>query len=238
MQRATVVLPQPLSPTSARVSPRRDRRSSRPARRARGRSRAAAARCGSGSDLLQAVDLEDGHALAPSAVAWKQLAPSPVGRDRRRHLGGAAAGDHLRAARMERAARRAALPDAAPRRRSSPAARAARRGGWAPSAAARAYRDGAGRRTAARTGANSTTRPRYMTATSSAIWAITPMSWVISISAMPLVRCRRRSSARICAWVVTSSAVVGSSAIRISGSAASASAMPTRWRRPPLSWNG
>ena len=67
---------------------------------------------------------------------------------------------------------------------------------------------------------------------------MTPMSWVISISAIRLSRCSPRSRSRICAWVVTSSAVVGSSAISMSGSQASAMAIMTRWRSPPLSWNG
>ena len=45
-------------------------------------------------------------------------------------------------------------------------------------------------------------------------------------------------SFRICAWMVTSSAVVGSSAISRSGSLASAMAIMTRWRWPPESWCG
>ena len=47
---------------------------------------------------------------------------------------------------------------------------------------------------------------------------------------------RRRS--RICAWIVTSSAVVGSSAISSAGPEASAIAIMARWRRPPESWCG
>ena len=47
-------------------------------------------------------------------------------------------------------------------------------------------------------------------------------------------RCRSRS--RICAWVVTSSAVVGSSAISTRGPQASAVAIIARCRSPPLSW--
>ena len=43
---------------------------------------------------------------------------------------------------------------------------------------------------------------------------------------------------RICACTVTSSAVVGSSAMRRSGSLASAMAIMTRWRCPPESWCG
>ncbi len=37
----------------------------------------------------------------------------------------------------------------------------------------------------------------------------------------------------ICAWIVTSRAVVGSSAIRMRGSSASAIAIIVRWRIPP-----
>ena len=40
-------------------------------------------------------------------------------------------------------------------------------------------------------------------------------------------------SSRICAWIVTSRAVVGSSAISSRGSQASAIAIITRWRMPP-----
>ena len=44
-------------------------------------------------------------------------------------------------------------------------------------------------------------------------------------------------SSRICAWIVTSSAVVGSSAIKSFGSQASAIAIIARWRIPPdSSW--
>ncbi len=52
-------------------------------------------------------------------------------------------------------------------------------------------------------------------------------------------RLRRLSiSSRICFWMVTSSAVVGSSAISSLGSQASAMAIMTRWRMPPDSWCG
>ena len=42
----------------------------------------------------------------------------------------------------------------------------------------------------------------------------------------------------ICAWIDTSSAVVGSSAMMSFGLAASASAMTTRCRMPPENWCG
>ena len=81
------------------------------------------------------------------------------------------------------------------------------------SAAAPGCTGAAGRGRSASTGACSTTRPRYITTTSSAISAITPRSWVMSMIAIPSSRWSWRSSSRICACVVTSSAVVGSSAI-------------------------
>ena len=43
---------------------------------------------------------------------------------------------------------------------------------------------------------------------------------------------------RICAWIVTSSAVVGSSASRSFGLQASAIAIMARWRIPPENWCG
>ena len=52
-----------------------------------------------------------------------------------------------------------------------------------------------------------------MTMTRSATSATTPMSWVMKITAMCISSCSRRISSRICAWMVTSSAVVGSSAM-------------------------
>ena len=76
-------------------------------------------------------------------------------------------------------------------------------------------------------------RPAYITATRSAVSAITPMSCVTSITDVPWSRVSRFSSAMICAWIETSSAVVGSSAMIRRGSAQSASAITTRWRMPP-----
>ena len=72
-----------------------------------------------------------------------------------------------------------------------------------------------------------------MTATSSASAAMTPMSCVTTASAMSRSVTSWRSSARICACTVTSSAVVGSSAISSFGSQASAMAIMARWRMPP-----
>ena len=55
---------------------------------------------------------------------------------------------------------------------------------------------------------------------------------------MPCSFCKALSRSRICAWIVTSSAVVGSSATRKSGSAASVMAIITRCFWPPLRRNG
>ena len=74
-----------------------------------------------------------------------------------------------------------------------------------------------------------------MTATRSAISATTPKSWVMNITAVPCRRWRSLISASTWAWVVTSSAVVGSSQISTSGASASAMAIITRWRCPPES---
>ena len=84
----------------------------------------------------------------------------------------------------------------------------------------------------------STLRPAYITATRSARPAITPMSWVIRMIPVLSSRFIWSSTPRIWAWIVTSSAVVGSSAISSFGLQASAMAIITRWRRPPDSWCG
>ena len=112
---------------------------------------------------------------------------------------------------------------AARRRRSRGSAAAARPASCrsaAPRAAAPADRDGCGARKQSRRSVPlSMTSPRYMTTISSAMLATTPRSWVISSTAMPSSRCSSCISFRICAWIVTSSAVVGSSAISSAGPA-------------------
>ncbi|EAU65581.1 conserved hypothetical protein [Stigmatella aurantiaca DW4/3-1] len=96
----------------------------------------------------------------------------------------------------------------------------------------------AGRAKRAFTGACSTTRPAYITTTASQLSATTPRSWVMSITAIPRSAWSRLSRSRICAWIVTSSAVVGSSAMSSCGPHARAMAIITRWRMPPESWWG
>ena len=60
----------------------------------------------------------------------------------------------------------------------------------------------------------------------------------MSSTAIPIFSRRSPMRARICAWIVTSSAVVGSSAISSCGSHESAMAVITRWRMPPDIWCG
>ena len=74
----------------------------------------------------------------------------------------------------------------------------------------------------------STASPRYITSTRSAISATTPISWVIKITPIAISFCRTAISCKICAWIVTSSAVVGSSAISTAGRQESAMAIITR----------
>ena len=58
-------------------------------------------------------------------------------------------------------------------------------------------------------------------------------SWLMNSSARPNSRCKSCSRLTICAFTETSSADTASSQTISSGSAASARAMPMRWRWPP-----
>ena len=73
-------------------------------------------------------------------------------------------------------------------------------------------------------------RPAYMTAIRSHTAASVDRSWVMKITARPKRSWRSSSSLSTWAWTITSSAVVGSSAISSFGSQASESAISTRWR--------
>ena len=81
-------------------------------------------------------------------------------------------------------------------------------------------------------------RPAYMTATRSHSLATMPRSWVTKTMARPVSRWISFKRRRYCAWIVTSSEVVGSSAIRRLGWHEMAMAPATRWRMPPLIWCG
>ena len=148
------------------------------------------------------------------------------------------------AAGVEREMRSAARTGSLRAGRTGPAPRRESRAGGAPSPApaarraARRCRDGADRRRDRACALASTCWPAYWTMTRSAVSATTPMSWVMRTSPMPVSRRSASSRSRICAWMVTSSAVVGSSAIRSFGRQASAMAIITRWLMPPESWWG
>ena len=95
-----------------------------------------------------------------------------------------------------------------------------------------------GRSSTSSTGPVSTTSPSNMTATRSAKSATTPMLWVTSRMPVRESPASPRSRSRISACTVTSSAVVGSSAMSRPGRFASAIAMTTRCRCPPESSKG
>src|SRR5690606_29683951 len=95
-----------------------------------------------------------------------------------------------------------------------------------------------GRSSTSSTVPSSTLRPAYMTMTRWHICATTPRSWVMSTMAVPRRAWMSRSKSSICAWMVTSRAVVGSSAISTLGWQASAMAIIARWRMPPDIWYG
>ena len=80
-------------------------------------------------------------------------------------------------------------------------------------------RDALGRANSSAVVARSAMRPAYITATRSQVCATTPRSWVTSRMLMANSRRRSSSSLRIWSWMVTSSAVVGSSAMSRLGSA-------------------
>ena len=76
-------------------------------------------------------------------------------------------------------------------------------------------------------------RPPYMTLSRAQVWLTTARSWLTSSSPDALLRRRPASTPRTWAWIVTSSAVVGSSARISRGSVDSAIAMQIRCRMPP-----
>ncbi len=77
-----------------------------------------------------------------------------------------------------------------------------------------------------------------MTYTRSQNCDTTAISWVMNKIAAPRSRARWRSSCSTWRCTVTSSAVVGSSAISSAGSQENAIATMTRWRMPPESSKG
>ena len=82
-------------------------------------------------------------------------------------------------------------------------------------------------------GRSSTIRPAYITSTRSQISATTETSWLMSSSAMSSRRRMDWSRSRTCFCTVTSSAVVGSSAMISAGVDMSPMPIMARWRIPP-----
>ena len=159
---------------------------------------------------LTACSLPAGDGVAAAGIdERRRLGAAAVGRERAAR-GEGAADDRLREQRHEAGDLLQARPragrlgvDVEPRDRR---------------ASGRACRDAAGCRTAPRPApprpCGRHTSPRRARAVS----ATTPRSWVISTMAVPVFSLRSSIRSRICAWMVTSSAVVGSSAISTCGS--------------------
>ena len=256
--RPRVDLPQPDSPTMPSVSPRRTSSEtpstactcSRAPRRDERRAH---------REVLDEVDRLEQHGRSGCVMrsrgparrpATPAAAPAePRGRDgtrpggpgrparaapaaSRRARSGAGSGARTGSPRREREERGRRARD-----RGEPARRAAGRRAGSSRAAPRCT-DAAVSRKTADFGPSSTTLPAYITTIRSARSATTPMSWVMRRIEEPYSRWRRFISSRICAWIVTSSAVVGSSAIRSDGLHESAIAIITRWRIPPENWCG
>ena len=243
MHRPVVLLPLPDSPTSAKVSPSSMLKltpstarttvfgRNRPPPRTKCFSRLRTSTSGIRQHLLGSREPGVGSRRVQVAPHGVIVADDGLGRKRRcavRHAGAAARRERA-AGRQGGQVRHGALDGLqartrAHRRESTPAARACR--------------DGPAPRKMSRTGPCSTIRPAYMMATRSAISAMTPRSCVMSRRLTPNSRFMSRSRSRICACTVTSSAVVGSSAMTSGGRQASAMAIITRWRMPPDSWWG
>ena len=81
----------------------------------------------------------------------------------------------------------------------------------------------------------STTRPRYITTTSSAISATTPRSWVTNSTESPNSACSQQKIEDIGlgGHIERRGRLVGDQQL---GRQASAKAMQTRWRMPPENW--
>ena len=237
--RASVDLPEPDSPTTASVRPAFSVNETPASALTLAAPREQAARDRDIRATSARASSTGAHAARLAALRARRGSSGVKQRARpefaaRRGRRGAPAGvEGEAAARREQAARAAGRTGPARRREwraagAASRARAARR-------AARRCRDDADRRTVRASSFASTCCPAYCTMTRSAVSATTPMSWVISTSPMPFCWRSETSRSRICAWIVTSSAVVGSSAISSFGRQASAIAIITRWLMPPES---
>ena len=237
ISRASVLLPQPLSPTSASVSPGATSRSTSSTAESQlvGRPRHVARRPGSASSARAR------GAAAQPCERVRGCSSGAHGRPRSRSSAGCVSSQRsiaVRAARRE-AAGRAEAGRGRARARRSPAARLPRRRAPACCAAGPACRDGAGASKIVRAGPLSTISPAYMTATRSAISSTTPRSWVIRSTLIPS---SSRSSTmqledlRLDRHVERRGRLVGDQQLGLEQRAPSRSS--TRWRMPPENWCG
>jgi hypothetical protein len=193
--RAVVDLPQPLSPTSASVSPRFTVKET-PSTARTGRPASRGSRPADGivlGEVLETPAAFRRHARPVTPLmaatlsrpgARMQAASCPAHLAQRRHLARQAS-----MAKGQRGLKR--QPSAAGRRAAarsprSPAAAPAPRPAAGCCPAGPACRDAADPRRARGRRSRSTTRPAYITATSSAISATTPRSWVMRMMAIPV----------------------------------------------------
>ena len=239
-QRASVVLPEPDSPTMPKTSPWRTSRET-PSRATclvrgqhRRRRRISCAALDPEQRVVAAAQAGCQRITGPrlacrarASARWHSASTAPRARPRpaAERRAGSPRGRGRRRSAAQRSSRRSARPGRAGRRRSRAAAGLRRRGGGPPAAAPRCRGAPDGRRPRRRR--RSTIRPAYITQTVSQKPATMPRSWVMKITAQPCCSAIRRSRPRIWAWVVTSRAVVGSSAIRTRGR------WRSRWRSSP-----
>ena len=234
ISRASVLLPEPDSPTRPSTSPRWMSRSTPSTAVSRlfglPTTSRSTTKC-----LVRPLTETKGSDGEGSGVEAAELMVGGDGDERRVLL--LAAGDAVGAAGGEAAGGRQVgeLGDAA---RDDAELRAPLRPSPACCGGGPACRGASGCRGSRRSGPLSTISPPYITATRSAISFTIPRLCVIRITLIPSSSRSEAISSRICAWIVTSSAVVGSSAISSFGCMTSAIAIITRWRIPPENWCG
>ena len=255
IERASVVLPQPDSPANARISPRPIERSTpstaragdasfllnKPVREANLTWRSCTSKSAPPStdrsdvvgvcatSLMSSLRSRPPVPVRRGCTTRGDRARTPPARDRSRciaaRLAGTAGGTCTRSGSSRGSGGSPSSPTGDWRSSTSPIV------GKEPARACEYGCRGSAKTDAA--GPVSTMRPAYITATRSLTWASTDRSWVMNRIDSPMSRCRSASSCNTCACTMTSSAVVGSSAITSFGSHASAIAIITRCFWPP-----
>ena len=238
-----------VTPSTARTAPDRARRANTPARIGKCVTRSVTASIGRPGPAASAAGVGDAGSRGCATAATTSSActharadarrirrrPPHQRRHRRGNQGGTAAVHPPSRTGTADGTRTLAAP--ARGSAAGPGSVRASPAGPGPSASARPAgrpcRRGAARRTASSLPPSSTIRPAYITAIRSACAATRPRSWVISTIAVSRSACSRSSTSMIWACTVTSSAVVGSSAMSTAGSLASAIAIIARCRMPP-----